>query len=158
MDMYRLIRSNKSFRPVAPKTTPDYLSLSDDDNPFIVPPSPDKMSKKQTKISTFMGEGSQTSADSQNEQLSGPPLTKSPRKAKLHTSPRNTGKGAKGCSSVIEISDESDSGYYGVSQPVLAPLRLERHLTRHLTRHQVKGDHNSSQLIPSVTCDVIDLT
>ena len=112
------------------------------------------MSKKQTKISTFMGEGSKTSAGSQNEQLSGPPLTKSPRKAKLHTSPRNTGKGAKGCSSVIEISDESDSGYYGVSQPVLAPLRLERHLTR----HQVKGGHDSSQSIPSVTCDVIDLT
>jgi len=154
MDMYRLIRPNKSFRPAAPKATPDYLSLSDDDNPFIVPPSPDKMSKKQTKISTFMGEGSKTSAGSQNEQLSGPPLTKSPRKAKLHTSPRNTGKGAKGCSSVIEISDESDSGYYGVSQPVLAPLRLERHLTR----HQVKGGHDSSQSIPSVTCDVIDLT
>ena len=112
------------------------------------------MSKKQTKISTFMREGSKTSADRQNEQLSGPLLTKPPRKAKLHMSPRNTGKGAKGCSSVIEISDESDSGYYGVSQPVLAPLRLERHLTR----HRVKGGHDSSQSIPSVTCDVIDLT
>jgi len=154
MDMYRSVRPNKSFRPVAPKATPDYLSLSDDDNPFIVSLSPEKMSKKQTKIYTYMGEGSKTSADSRNEQLSGPPLTKSPRKAKLHASPRNTGKGAKGCSSVIEISDESDSGYCGVSQPVLAPLRLEQHLTQ----HRVKGGRASSQSIPSVTCDVIDLT
>jgi len=149
MDMYRSIRPNKSFRPVAPEATPDYLSLSDDDNPFIAPPSPDQMSNKQTKISTYMGEECKMSADSQNEKLSRPPLTKSPRKAKLHMSPRNTGKGAKECSSVIEISDESDSGYCGVSQPVLDPLRLG------LTQHR---DHASSQSIPSVICDVIDLT
>jgi len=145
MDMYRSARPNQSSRPAAPKATPNYLSLSDDDNPFIVPTSPDQMSKKQTRIPTYIGEGSKTSADSQNEKLSGPPLTKSPRKAKLLTSPRDTGKGAKGCSSVLEISDESDNGYCGVSQPVLAPLRLER--------HRVKEGH-----VPSVTCDIIDLT
>ena len=61
-------------------------------------------------------------ADSQNGKLRIPLSTKFPRKSKLRTSPSrdkgNTDKGAKGSSPVVEISDESDSDYRGISRPL----------------------------------------
>lgn len=120
------ILPNRPPKPAVSTTIPDYLSLSDNDHSFVVPASPKQMNKKRTVFSTYLGQGSKMLADSQNGKLRIPLSTKSPRKSKLRTSPSrdkgNTDKGAKGSSPVVEISDESDSDYRGISRPLLCDV------------------------------------
>lgn len=141
MDLYKSVRP-KPLQPTTSHNIPGYLSLSDDDDVRKAITSPVKLKKPTNKkpttqatLSAFVGRSHRkVPSITQDDRPTTPPLLKSPRKSKSHSSPRSKGQAASKATkegpSIIVISDESDDGYSGVSRPVLAPLQLARNRAR----------------------------
>jgi hypothetical protein len=108
-----------------------YVSLSDDEDHKKLPPPArhtQKNNKKptQTTISSYLERDDlRTSSTSRSESSDNRQIPKSPRKSRKQTSPRHK-MPDKGDPLTINISDESDTGYTGISQLNVAPLQLAR--------------------------------
>ncbi|KAJ3565362.1 hypothetical protein NP233_g7681 [Leucocoprinus birnbaumii] len=166
MHIYQSIRPKKPLQPTTSNNIPGYLSLSDDEDNFrhaisspVKRKKPASKTQTQATSSAFVGRGSRKEGSENREaRPSNPPLHKSPRKSKSHLSPRSSGKeteirrGNKANISVLELSDDSDEGYSGVSRPTLPPLQL--------ARNRVKGGSASARPKHSsiLAGDIIDLT
>ncbi|KXN86679.1 hypothetical protein AN958_09763 [Leucoagaricus sp. SymC.cos] len=163
MNLYQTTRPTKPIKVATSNIIPGYLSLSDDDINFhkksVSPTKRKKLTLKkqgtiQTMLSGFVQRVSRKpDPDNQDDRPGTPPVQKTPRKSKTQNSPRSTDsatKTTKEGSSIIIISDESDSGYSGLSRPLIAPLQL--------ARSRAKGASTSACSKPTSICDVIDLT
>lgn len=164
-DVYQTAWSKRPTKKVTTNRIEGYISLSDDDN-HKKPSLPTKRTKAtnrrpttQRTLSSYVEKDHRTKQTSPDETSDSQQVHKSPRKSKIHNSPRHKGvvpgkESPKEDVLVITLSDgESDIGYSGISRPNVAPLQLAR------ARAKGKVTAIPSHPRPALAeHDVIDLT